>query len=389
MDRKRTLALALTLALLCACAPEPSLPEPTAPPERLTWLHGFYAGSSYGQIDLADSMDAVSLGWGRMYVDDAGAPYVNTTSAQGNTWVVPRSPHLATDHFQRQGVPYNLCVYAAGGQTYGQGTLADYLLAPAVQDAAAGALVEAAEAYSGLTLDVEGLGSAALAGPYADFVALVRKKLAPDKLLYVAVQPRAWFRGYDYRALGRVCDKVILMAHDYQWQRAPEENLGSALTDTPPAPIAAVEQALKDVTDPATGVEDLSKVALAVSFSSAGVEVDEEGLLLDTRIYSPGPETLAARLAQPDAQPGWSEEYASPYVYYHDEEGRRYRVWYEDARSVEAKIRLAYRYGVTGLSLWRLGTVPNFETYDVWSAVTAQRHGPGPDTESLQPDALR
>ena len=75
-------------------------------------------------------------------------------------------------------MPYNLCVYAAGGQTYGQGTLADYLLAPAVQDAAAGALAEAAEAYSGLTLDVEGLGSAALAGPYADFVALVRKKLA-------------------------------------------------------------------------------------------------------------------------------------------------------------------------------------------------------------------
>ncbi len=373
MKRKRVCALALALLLLAGCeVPEPE-PTATPAPNQLTWLHGFYAGSSYGQIGLTDSMDAVSLGWGRMYVDEAGEPYVNTTYQEGNTWVVPKSPHLATDYFGERDIPYNLCVYATAGAAYGETNVLEYVIAPEIRERTAQALAEAAEGYSGLTIDFEGLAREEDRDDFVEFVALVREKLPQGRLLYVAVQPDEWYKGYDYRALGKICDKVILMAHDYQWQRAPEENLGTDLTDTPVAPIGRVETALQRVTDPETGVEDVSKVALAVAFASAGVEVDEEGLLLDTTVYTPAPETLAARLAQEDAQPGWSEEYASPYVYYHDEAGRRYRVWYEDARSVEAKIELAYRYGVTGLSLWRLGTVPDFAGYDVWSALQKER----------------
>lgn len=374
MKKERCLILALCLALLCACAPQAE-PSPTPAPSRLTWLHGFYAGSSYGQIGLTDDMDAVSLGWGRMYVDEEGAPYVNTTYSGGNSWVVPRGSHLATDYFEERDLPYNLCVYATAGQSYEDTNVLDYLLTGPVRDRAVEALVRAAEGYSGLTIDFEGLAGQNSREPFTQFVALVRQALPGDKLLYVAVPPRTWYKGYDYRALGRLCDRVILMAHDYQWQSAPAENLGTALTDTPVAPIAGVEAALRDATDPETGVEDVSKLALAVAFAAAGVEVDEEGLLLDTTVYAPAPETLARRLAQADAQPGWSEEYASPYVYYHDEGGARYRVWYEDARSVKAKIDLAYQYGVTGLSLWRLGTVPDFENYDVWETVRRERQG--------------
>lgn len=371
MKRKRVFVLALALFLLAGCrTPEP---EPTPVPTQLTWLHGFYAGSSYDQIGLTDSMDAVSLGWGRMYVDEAGEPYVNTTHAEGNTWVVPKSPHLATDYFSERDVPYNLCVYATAGAAYGDTNVLEYLITPEVRERTAQAMVEAASDYSGLTIDFEGLANSSSREDFVELVALVREKLPEGRLLYVAVQPDEWYKGYDYRTLGELCDKVILMAHDYQWSKAPEENLGTALTDTPVAPIGRVELALQHITDPETGVEDVSKVALAVAFASAGVEVDEEGLLLDTTVYTPAPETLAARLAQADAQPGWSEEYASPYVYYHNEEGRRYRVWYEDARSVEAKIRLAYQYGVTGVSLWRLGTVPDFEGYDVWSMLQKER----------------
>ncbi len=366
--RRRGWALALAALLLAGCA-GPGEPEPTPPPSELTWLHGFYAGSSYSQIHLALEMDAVSLGWGRMYLDGAGAPYVNTTGAEGNTWVVPQSPQLATDALAEAGVAYNLCVYASNTQRYGEEGLVEYLCSPQVRAETARALAEAAADYGGLTLDFEGLADRGRREDFAALVALVREALGEGQALYVAVPPDTWFKGYDYRALGRLCDRVILMAHDYQWTQAPEEALGTLATDTPVAPIGAVEAALRAVTDPETGVEDRGKIALAVAFAAAGVEVDEAGALAGTRVYSPAPETLARRLAQEDAQPGWSQEYASPYVYYHDEEGTRYRVWYEDARSVEAKIRLCLDYGVTGLSLWRLGTIPDFDNYDVWSAV--------------------
>lgn len=371
---RRLAALTLAVILLAGCGTSPAAdPTPTQAPIALTWLHGFYASSSYSQIGLTDSMDAVSLGWGRMYVDDNGGPYVNQSSAGGNAWVEPQGAHLATGYFEERGIPYNLCVFATTAHAYGETNVLEYLLQEEVQERAADALVAAAQGYSGLTIDFEGLYSVRSRDSFSRFVALVRQKLPGERLLYVAAPPDTWYHGYDYRALGEVCDKVILMAHDYQWQTAPEENLNTPLTDTPVAPIDAVEDALRGVTDPETGVEDVGKVALAIAFSSAGVEVDEEGNLLSTTVYRPGPGTLAQRLAQADAEIGWAEGYQSPYVYYHDEEGRRYRVWYEDARSVEAKIQLCYQYGVTGLSLWRLGTVPDYENYDVWQAVLDQR----------------
>lgn len=381
MKKKRLLALVLLLFLLGGCAfravtPAPT-PEPTPAPTALTWLHGFYANSSYSQLPLTDEMDAVSLGWARLRLDEGG-PWVSTTRENGNEWVVPQDPHLATDYLDQRAIPYNLCVYAsATSKVELAGREVDVLataLSPEYRERTVAALVAAAEGYSGLTVDFEGLRE----GQKADFSAFMeelREALPGKKLLYAAVPPDRWYKGYDYRSIGAVCDKVILMAHDYQWTRAPEENLGTAYTDTPIAPIGQVAEALSSFTDPDTGVQDLSKTAMAVAFSCAGVEVDEEGLLLGTQVYNPGTATLTRRLLQEDAQVGWSEEYQAPYVFYHDEEGRRYRVWYENEASVRAKVELAYQYGVTGLSLWRLGTVPAAESYDVWSVVLGQLEG--------------
>lgn len=380
MQKKRLAALLLGLCMLTGCDLAPArptaepTPSPTPAPTALTWLHGFYANSSYSQLALTDEMNAVSLGWARLRLDESGV-WVSTTRENGNEWVVPKDPHLATDHLKERAIPYNLCVYASASakvELAGQevGVLAT-AISPVYRAKTIAALVAAGEGYSGLTIDFEGLRE----GQREDFSAFMkelREALPGKKLLYAAVPPDRWYKGYDYRAIGEVCDRVILMAHDYQWTQAPQENLGTPYTDTPIAPIGQVAEALARFTDRSTGVADLSKTAIAVAFSCAGVEVDEEGLLVDTRVYNPGTATLTRRLLQEDDEPGWSEDYQAPYVYYHDEEGRRYRVWYEDARSVRAKVELAYQYGVTGLSLWRLGTVPAEESYDVWSVVLDQ-----------------
>ena len=380
MKRERIAALLVSLLLLSGCvpAPEPTepTPEPTPAPTALTWLHGFYAITSYEQIGLTDTMDAVSLGWARLRLDETG-PWVSTTRENGNEWIIPQGHEMVTDYLKERDIPYNLCVYAwanskvelEDGRSLAvlNSALSEEYRADTVR-----VLVEAAEDYSGLTIDFEGLRQGARED-FSAFMQELRAALPEGKLLYAAVPPDRWFQGYDYRAIGEACDKVILMAHDYQWTTAPEENLGTSYTDTPIAPIDQVDEALAHFTDPDTGVRDLSKAAMAVAFSCAGVEVDEEGLLLDTRVYNPGTAILTGRLGQDDAEKGWSEEYQAPFVYYHDEEGHRYRMWYEDAYSVTAKVELAYQYGVTGLSLWRLGTVPDDRAvYDVWSAIIGQ-----------------
>ena len=50
----------------------------------------------------------------------------------------------------------------------------------------------------------------------------------------------------------------------------------------------------------------------------------------------------------------FDETAMAPYFFYTDEEGREHVVWFEDARSVDAKLRLVPEYGFLGVSYWNL-----------------------------------
>ena len=345
---------------------------------KVDWLHGFYAFSSYSQINLTANMDAVSVGWARLEYGADGAS-LNSTNTNGNDWVKPSDPTPATDYFTSHGVDYNLCVFGSATDSV---TLADgsttSTVAAVVNDSnaraqAISALVEAAGSYAGLTIDFEGLKGDTIKKNYVTFMEELRAALPKNKTLNVCVQPDTWYTGFDYRGLGEVCDKVILMAHDYQWTSVPASYVGTGNTDSPVTPFASVYEALRDITDPDTGVQDVSKIALAISFGTAGFHIDENGRLLETTIYHPGTDTLAGRLAQPDTVVTYSEKYRNPYAIYTNEEGERYKVWYEDARSVADKLQLAKLFGITGVSLWRVGTIPASTGYNVWSAIQAAR----------------
>jgi len=78
--------------------------------QKTKWIHGFYAISSYSQLALADSMDAVSAGWSRMTWDGSTAK-LTTTSANQNEYYVPSGYQEVADRLQSRGTPLNLEVY--------------------------------------------------------------------------------------------------------------------------------------------------------------------------------------------------------------------------------------------------------------------------------------
>ncbi len=348
---------------------------------KLSWLHGFYAFSSYGQIGLSQAMDAVSVGWARISIDPDSGPWLNSTAADGNDWVQPEGASLVTDYFRGNGTPYNLNVYASAWDsvTMPDGTVtnaASAILSTAqARTQTVSAVVAAAGDYAGITIDFEGLKEE-LREEFTAFMTELRKNLPGDKVLYVCVMPDNWFDGYDFRALGELCGKVILMAHDYQWSSIPAYYVGTANTECPVTPFPEIYRALRAVTDSETGVQDRSRLALAISFSSTGFEVDEEGKLLSRTFYNPTPATIITRLRQADTEFGYSEAYRNPYIYYTVGDAR-YRLWYEDERSVKDKIGLANMFGITGISLWRLGIVPDYDdpglNYNIWNSILALR----------------
>jgi hypothetical protein len=331
---------------------------------RVDWLHGFYALSAYSQLSLTDELDGVSVGWAKLELNSSGVPYINDQKVNSNDWVKPSGAQEVLDHLSAANVPCNLNVY---------GSDKSILSTAELRTAAVKAMVNAASGYAGLTIDIEGIK----ANNKENFTALMtelRAALPADKTLYVCVQPNTWYDGYDFRALGELCDKVIMMAHDYEWS-VPAYYVGTSKTENPGAPLTKIYDTLQALTDPDTGVQDRSKLALAISIASVGLSVDGNGLLTSQKLYHPAPSTIITRLRQSDTQFGYSALYGMPYIYYTDGEGNRYRLWYEDAQSVTAKVQLARMFGINGISLWRLGNIPTYDdvglNYDVWSALLA------------------
>lgn len=326
------------------------------------FVHGFYAISSYSQLDLAKRMNAVSAGWSRMVWDGKSA-LLSTTSAGGNEY------HIPTGYQEATSVANNLhlSVFMEGE------SLKELLASESGRKQAVEQIVNeltvaynalGKNPYSGVTIDFEGLRSP----QKADFTAFLTDLCAAlqplQKELYVCVSPvlptGSYYDGYDYAAIGALADRVILMAYDY----GPSDMSGYVGTTyyktASTAPIAQVYWGLKKLCEQVAP----DKILLGFSCKNVAWQIDQDGKLLsDTPIYLSN-ETVAKRLEQSGTAIGWSQEYRQSYAIYETEDGSRYFLWYQDDRSTQSALNAAHLLGVHGVSLWRLGTIP---TYGNWN----------------------
>lgn len=250
--------------------------------------------------------------------------------------------------------------------------------------------------FDGVVIDFEGLRDTDAGGTpilyqgktisthFTQFLTELKVKLdSMGKKLYVAVNPRLHYNGYDYKALLEIADKIILMAHDYE----PSERLTKAqvleytgYTETynmdSPAPILRIRQALSDFKSSAASAADLSKVWLQITFdtaqwrfditdgsnwdSLAGSALSREGRL--TPLYK----SIKMRIDNTDGlgvniSYGYNNELQSPFIQYFNTKEKTWNViLYEDSNSIAAKIGIAKAYGLGGISLWSLGNLPDY-----------------------------
>jgi spore germination protein YaaH len=76
---------------------------------------------------------------------------------------------------------------------------------------------------------------------------------------------------------------------------------------------------------------------------------------------------FAAIVGTSDAQAHWDSTSQSPYVDYVTTNGHDHEMWYENAKSLQAKTALVTSYHLAGVSMWALGD----EDASFWSAVAA------------------
>lgn len=389
------IAVAYDLGIINGSAPASFSPDSSATREQAAamlvrvydklhssteWTHAFYAISSYSQIQLAKSFDAVSLGWSRMTWTADGGASLNTTAQGGNEFRVPEGYASAIQELQSAGVRLHLSVYmdTASGLT-------DLLSRPEGRAQAVEAIMAEvgrpydgldANPYQGVTIDFEGL-RAPQRESFTQFLTALDAALEARNLtLYVAVMPATadgvYYDGYDCRAIGELADKVILMAHDYHAKDLSGFLRSTYYQNTALTPISSVYYSLRTALDPDKGVQDPDKLVLAISCASIAWETDEQGLLISETPLYPAAETIRTRMLG-GAERGWSETYHNPYLRYATPEGQHVFLWYENGRSVGEKVSLARMFGVKNVSVWRLGLIPSYQDqgldFDVMAAL--------------------
>ncbi len=370
-------------------------------------LNGFYAISSSSQQDKMTSFTSVCFGWSKLSYNPASASVIinMTRNAVGyNEYFLPTGFEQRLTTVQQAGIPAMLMVQATQDSkmtdpsTGLQVGLPEYILTkPEVYRKLIADIVSALDSttlgsetgsFDGVAVDMEGLKGTVLKQRFTEFLRELKTALdADNKKLYVAVQPlmhpkrsASSMDGYDYAAIGALADKVILMAHDYDAKRLTQAQMAQGYYITPLTPLEDVYYALETITDSKSGIKDRSKIMLQISFDWT-VWKRKDGKTVSA---VPGSFTLDSfenllNNKKVKMTYNYSPNYYNPYLQYIDPDtGMENTVWYENTRSVMDKIKLAKLFGVQGISLWRLGSIPDYGTddsrglgMDVWKNILA------------------
>ncbi|TCK98071.1 S-layer family protein [Natranaerovirga hydrolytica] len=342
-------------------------------------LHGFYAIHSSNQMAMINELDSVGFGWSRVdFIDDEVV--VNTSRDNHNEFAIPSGFDEPLTTAIDSGATTQLMVFAnqqriIDPKTEEETLLLEYILTnDEVKDNLIRDIMDEVKLlntdtsleFDGVVIDFEEMRGEALAQAFNVFLRDMKEALDPyDKSLYVAVHParrpgQTYYDGYDFKGIGEVADKVILMAHDYYAKSLTDTEMARGYTNTPLTPLEEIYYALRAITDDETGIIDTEKIWLQFSFDAVQWKL-EDNTIINRRPYSPSYEAIYNRLQQ-DVELNYSNSSENPFVRYYDENDDTNNVlWYEDARSIQAKMDLAKTFGIEGISLWRLGTIPDFD----------------------------
>lgn len=222
--------------------------------------------------------------------------------------------------------------------------------------------------FDGVVIDFENLRGETLKQSFNAFLKELDVALElENKKLFVAVHPlyhpkrsSSSIDGYDYRTIGSLADKVILMAHDYNAKRLSKTEMASGFSITPLTPIEDVYYALQCITDYNTGVQDKSRIMLQISFDWA-VWKKKDGKIINSTPAKFNLENFKKLLqSNQSIEYNYSKVNENPFIKYIEADtGNENTVWYENSQSVMEKVRLAKLFDIQGISLWRLGQIPD------------------------------
>jgi spore germination protein len=200
--------------------------------------------------------------------------------------------------------------------------------------------------YAGVDVDFEYLPGP-LSTAYAAFLSRLRRLLhAQGRFLWAALAPKTsatqkglLYEGHDYPAIGAASDGVLLMT--YEW----------GYTYGPPMAVAPLPN-VRSVLDYAVTAIPASKIFLGIP--NYGYDWPLPFVQGVTRAQSISNQRAIELAIEHQVAIQFDPTSQSPFFHYTDPAGTVHEVWFEDARSMEAKLKLISEYGFQGAGFWNL-----------------------------------
>lgn len=334
-------------------------------------LHGFYAISSYDQFDqlakgrTLSHFDTLSFGWARIDLTKSGTKLV----LNGRDFYIPSGYDDTIERVAGSQIPTTLMVFADdNGNDYFPEIFRneDRLIKDIV------ALVNGKNkayknlSFSGVTIDFENVNKEDQVA-FVQFLTKLRKALGDKKVMQVAIPSVKYYGYYHYKDIAAVADYMIMMEHDFNTRATSSPYY--LFSKSPLSPIKVIEQDMKTLVEK-IGKKNSKKIILQVNFASSQWVGKDKGIYkrntksptysrIYDRIYTEISKMKDKNKELPELL-HYNETYANPYLTYTNDKGEDHFIWFENWSSVLAKIKLANDNDLGGISLWRIGTVPNY-----------------------------
>ena len=199
--------------------------------------------------------------------------------------------------------------------------------------------------YVGVDVDFEYIRPEDRVG-YADFVNRLRETMNENGYrVSVALAPKTssyqkglLYEAMDYHLLGQSANTVFLMTYEWGYTYGPPLAV---------APLPNVRQVLE------YALTEIPKEKIVLGIPNYGYSWPlpyERGVTKARLIGNVEANVIAAERG---VEIQYDERYQSPFFYY-EIGGRRYEVWFEDVRSIYAKLQLAAEKDIRGVGYWNL-----------------------------------
>lgn len=165
---------------------------------------------------------------------------------------------------------------------------------------------------------------------------LVTVTLAPKTS---ANQQGLLYQGHDYAGMGQAANFCLLMT--YEW----------GYTFGPPMAVAPLNQVRRVIE---YGITEIPPDQILMGIPNYGYDWKLPFVKGESRAEKISNDEALARAAYYGVEVQYDDLAQSPYFYYTDENGMDHVVWFEDGRSLRAKLELVSEYGLAGVSYWNI-----------------------------------